>query len=291
MGLLIGKASLKLVDEGNNVLHDFGSYYIADRQYSSLYNTNPVHVIIKDSLFEGNIAANGNGGAIVVKDDIYSYDHVPVNYIGEKDFSISIADKPDDMSLEEFIYDIQWNINNNTPVNLFDSKESLEKVYAGLLFTDKNALEIVNTSFINNKANSEDYWERAHGGAIYSNSNIKISADAGTSLFSGNKAITPTEDGASNVDYEAIYLEGDKYNPEDASSRINLTLEAKNKGLVQFDDKINGKNSYNLLITGDETGVVRLNNDVKAHSEPQRKCLNMLLSKRMNILQYLFILI
>ena len=266
-GLTIGVVNFKLVDEENNVIKDFGSHYAAMgiENIGCLINTNPAHVQIKDSLFNGNLAKNMYGGAISIRSD--SRDDIDINYVGEKDITFSITDKPEDISLEEYIENIQYDIDSSINDHiLFTSEDGLNEYYGGLLNTDNNALELVNTSFVNNKAESDTWYEPAHGGAIYSNSNLKISANSGTSLFSGNKVVTPTEDGSISSVNEAIYLDNNNIYNFDFNEipRINLTLEAKNNGLVQFDDKINGSYSYNLHITGDKTGTVRLNNDVKA---------------------------
>lgn len=118
---------------------------------------------------------------------------------------------------------------------------------------------IINSSFINNYAKAETTHDsaKALGGAIYSNNNINIIADNGTSLFSGNKTITTINKGTdteqTTVDENAIYM---------ATAGKTLTLKSLNNGHIQFDDKIDGVSGYNLSITGDNTGKVILKNNV-----------------------------
>ena len=98
---------------------------------------------------------------------------------------------------------------------------------------------IINSNFIGNYVTGN---ENSAGGAIWSDSDILITADAGTSLFSGNKA---------NDKSNAIYMDG-----------ANLNLSAVNKGTITFDDGIDGTN-YNINVTGDGTGDVKFNNLVE----------------------------
>ncbi len=105
---------------------------------------------------------------------------------------------------------------------------------------------IVNSSFFNNYAKSAE--GEAKGGAIYTNEGLSIAADQGVSVFSGNYV----ED-KNGKRPEAIYVD----NPT-----ASLTLQAKNEGVILFDDQINGQAGYNLKLTGDNTGKVILNNDI-----------------------------
>ena len=105
---------------------------------------------------------------------------------------------------------------------------------------------IVNSSFFNNYAKSAK--GEAKGGAIYTNEGLSIAADNGVSVFSGNYV----ED-KNGKRPEAIYVD----NPA-----ASLILQAKNEGVILFDDQINGQAGYNLKLTGDNTGKVILNNDI-----------------------------
>ena len=129
--------------------------------------------------------------------------------------------------------------------------------------------KVVNTSFYNNTAETTSESGEAKGGAIYSAADITIAADNGESIFSGNKVINNGVE-ESNAIYMAPYEIGEldesggtlmvELNPS------TLTLDAKNNGLVYFDDKIDGAavgdDRYNVELTGDGTGKIVFNNDV-----------------------------
>lgn len=105
---------------------------------------------------------------------------------------------------------------------------------------------IVNSSFVNNYTKTDS--KVSQGGAIYTTKDLNIIADNGSSLFRDNY----TEQ-AGVKDQNAIYV---------ASDAAALTLKSQNKGVIQFDDKIDGVSGYTLNITGDDKSKVILNNDV-----------------------------
>ena len=105
---------------------------------------------------------------------------------------------------------------------------------------------IINSSFTDNYAQSAS--GTAQGGAIWSNRDILITADNGTSLFDGNYV---SNDGGISKKYEAVYMNG-----------ANLNLSAVNKGTITFNDGIDGVN-YNVNVKGDGTGAVKFNNLVE----------------------------
>lgn len=106
---------------------------------------------------------------------------------------------------------------------------------------------IVNSSFQNNYAKNES--GDAFGGAIYTNKDLSIVADNGTTSFSGN--YVEDSNGKRN---EAVFV---------GNANANLTLSASNNGLIRLDDYINGESGYNVAITGDSSGTIELNNDIK----------------------------
>ncbi len=113
----------------------------------------------------------------------------------------------------------------------------------GAIYNYKSTIKnILNSNFIGNYVKGN---ENSAGGAIWSDQDILVTADAGTSLFSGNKA---------NDKSNAIYMSG--------TNRITLNLSAVNNGTITFDDGIDGKN-YNINVTGDGSGVVKFNNLVE----------------------------
>lgn len=153
---------------------------------------------------------------------------------------------------------------------------------------------IVNSSFVNNYVKADGINAQAKGGAIYSNTEeLNIISDNHTSVYSGNKTITNGVE-----EQNAIYVDGsDNYSSEwdddlgksvYTVEEISLNLKTQNNGKFIFDDTITGdisqgtkyyrdyvdgedvtvwlddkKVGYNLNITGDDTGAVVFNNDVK----------------------------
>ena len=129
-------------------------------------------------------------------------------------------------------------------------------------------MTIINSTFTNNHADNDS--GETYGGAIYSQGDLNIIANNGkTSLFSGN-----TANGESNAIYMKKTTDDSSEDsgthpyvgPEEAhlaggyvGSDSNLNLGATDKGVVQFDDAIDG-DGYNINISGDGTGVVKFNN-------------------------------
>ena len=149
--------------------------------------------------------------------------------------------------------------------------------------------EIKNSSFIGNYAESKT--GNAAGGAIFSTNNINIVADNGQSIFSGNKTISNGKEEQNAIGMYGVGMQdpssgkfvfmdpisGDEVDKNTA----NLKLEAKNNGIIVFDDTIRGgavdyealdnqrleviethETAFDLKVTGDSTGKVILNNDV-----------------------------
>ena len=105
---------------------------------------------------------------------------------------------------------------------------------------------LVNSSFFGNYAKATE--GEAHGGAIYTATDLTITADNGNSVFSGNYV----ED-VNGKRPEAVYVD---------SPAATFAHQAKNEGTILFDDQINGTSGYKLKLDGDTTGRVILNNDV-----------------------------
>ena len=202
---------------------------------------------------------------------------------------------------EENIFDINDVIANNAPIDnsLFIGNKGGD---AGAIYNNGtigievdslyiNTSGIRNSSFYNNVAISEDGHAKA--GAIYSRGSLNITADNGESIFSGNKAINNgvEEDiaiymGADAVQGKVISSGGGIQTYEWTKIASTLNLDAKNNGLIYFDDKIDGEKGgstfessyngwdripeeqegdtdrYNVELTGDGTGKIVLNNDV-----------------------------
>ncbi len=121
---------------------------------------------------------------------------------------------------------------------------------------------IINSNFIGNYAKTTN--TTAQGGAIYTNTDLNIIADNGVSIFSGNYTVDKDGKRTNN----AVYMDKDGG---------TLKLEAKNNGLIIFNDQIDGKNNngsnsvkntattnsgYKVKLTGDNTGNIIINNDI-----------------------------
>ena len=301
----ITKCKEILVDEDGNKIADMPEYYYMDNYgRDSIIMTDPMHNIIQNSYFENNKAIsdyNALGGAISVSSTgsatvgteviIDKYEHVSEQTI---DYYLEWLPMPDpDMTQEEYIQYIKDELQSDieSDPNMFATEEELFTALGidpngSASGTSHDSLEIVNTSFVNNSAeyvNEDDpYGGGAYGGAIFSQTNLKITADNGTSLFDGNKVINNGVE-----ESNAIYMNNN--NPD--KTPLRLTLEAKNNGVIQINDKISGStythinNSvgevkpyldpgpqplaetvYKINITGDETGKVILNNVIEAYN-------------------------
>ena len=149
--------------------------------------------------------------------------------------------------------------------------------------------EIKNSSFIGNYAKSKT--GTAAGGAIFSYSGINIVADNGQSVFSGNKIISNGKEEQNAIGMYSLAMQDastgelvfadPKTGATSDKNTANLKLEAKNNGVILFDDTIRGggmdyeafqdgrlelietpETAFDLKITGDSTGKVVLNNDI-----------------------------
>ena len=104
---------------------------------------------------------------------------------------------------------------------------------------NNNQANIRNSSFVDNHAANA-------GGAIWSNADVQVTADNGTSTFSGNYV-------GSADNRQAIYM-------NNASS--SLTLNAVNNGVINMNDYVSGENGYATTLSGDNTGVINLYNNI-----------------------------
>ena len=179
-------------------------------------------------------------------------------------------------------------INDNGIINEDDVK-----------FVQDSAITFLNSSFINNRAESQN--GTALGGAIFSQSKLSVVADNGISVFSGNKTISQGKEEQNAIAlygkygiYDApkpasLILTNEMLKSEEetpgfldsnyekvAENTAELELKAVNNGVILFDDTIRGgainintgeimetpETAYKLKITGDKTGKVVFNNSV-----------------------------
>ncbi|MCM1264579.1 MAG: hypothetical protein NC200_00115 [Candidatus Gastranaerophilales bacterium] len=123
-----------------------------------------------------------------------------------------------------------------------------ETARGGAIYNEGSSIDALkNIVFKDNYVKSET--GTAQGGAIYTDSNLKVLADNGVSAFTGNYS-----QNGENIDNNAIYV---------GSSNATVTLEIKNKGVIVFDDNIKGQKGYSVNVTGDNSGAVLLNNTVE----------------------------
>ena len=118
---------------------------------------------------------------------------------------------------------ISSNFDGNYILSTYDSPE----LKGGAVY-NMTSLTFLNSSFYNNTITSSSSKDSIQGKAvqgagIYSSGLLTIKADAGSSIFSNNKIIW-----SDGEDSSAIAM----------SPYASLYLDAKNGGLIQFDDKI-----------------------------------------------------
>lgn len=126
------------------------------------------------------------------------------------------------------------------------STDSTKGAYGGAIVNTATIKAINNSIFKNNYASSIN-GSSAHGGAIYTRQDLVINANNnGLSEFTGNYVST---DGGATKNYEAINV---------AAAGKTLTLNATTNGTILLNDYINGVSGYNVLLTGDSTGTIKL---------------------------------
>lgn len=126
------------------------------------------------------------------------------------------------------------------------STDSTKGAYGGAIGNIGIIKAINNSVFKNNYAIS-DGGSNASGGAIYTMQDLTINANNnGLTEFTGNYIST---DGGATKNYEAINV---------GASDKTLTLNATTNGTILLNDYINGVNGYNVLLTGDSTGTIKL---------------------------------
>ena len=138
---------------------------------------------------------------------------------------------------------------NSTFENNYAKTKSIDSTngaYGGAISNTATINAINNSIFKNNYAIS-DGGSNAAGGAIYTRQDLTINAsNEGLTEFTSNYVST---DGGVTKNYEAINV---------ATSGKTLTLNATTKGTILLNDYINGVNGYNVLLTGDDTGTIKL---------------------------------
>lgn len=126
------------------------------------------------------------------------------------------------------------------------STDSTKGAYGGAIGNIAIIKAINNSVFKNNYAMSVG-GSTAAGGAIYTMQDLTINANnSGSTEFTGNYVST---DGGATKNYEAISV---------GAAGKTLTLNATTNGTILLNDYINGVSGYNVLLTGDSTGTIKL---------------------------------
>ena len=184
----------------------------------------------------GNIKAYFEGNYVLSKNDS-AYGGAIANFYvkSQNDYKNAIIDS------------INGTFENNYTQT--KSTDSSNGAYGGAISNTATINAINNSTFKNNYAISNN-GSNALGGAIYTTQDLTINANnSGLTEFTGNYVST---DGGATKNYEAINV--------DASGKT-LTLNATTGGTILLNDYINGVNGYNVLLTGDDKGTIKLYNN------------------------------
>ena len=184
----------------------------------------------------GNIKADFNGN-YVVSNKNNAYGGAISNFYvkSQNDYKNAIIDS------------INGTFENNYAKT--ESTDVSKGAFGGAISNTATIKAINNSVFKGNYAISVG-GSNALGGAIYTTQDLVINAnDNGLTEFTGNYVST---DGGVTKNYEAINV--------DASGKT-LTLNATTGGTILLNDYINGVNGYNVLLTGNDKGTIKLYNN------------------------------
>lgn len=189
----------------------------------------------------GNIKADFNGN-YVISDKNNAYGGAISNYVDQaKNSKNAIIDS------------ITGKFENNYAQSGVKSNPtgSSKGAYGGAISNTATITAINNSIFKNNFAITVDNAENtARGGAIYTTQDLNINANnKGLTEFTGNYV---SIDGGKTQNYEAINV---------GAAGKTLTLNATTNGKILMNDYINGVSGYNVCLTGDSTGVIKLHNN------------------------------
>lgn len=190
----------------------------------------------------GNIKADFNGNYVISANN-NAYGGAISNYVDQtKNAQHAIIDS------------ITGKFENNYAKSGYvksNSTDSSKGAYGGAISNTATIKAINNSIFKNNSAITVDNAENtARGGAIYTTQDLNINANnKELTEFTGNYV---SIDGGKTQNYEAINV---------GAAGKTLTLNATTEGSILMNDYINGTNGYNVLLTGDLTGVIKLHNN------------------------------
>lgn len=190
----------------------------------------------------GNIKADFNGN-YVISDKNNAYGGAISNYVDQ-------AKNSKNAIIDSITGKFEDNYAKSGYVKS-NSTDSSKGAYGGAISNTATIKAINNSIFKNNSAITVDNAENtARGGAIYTTQDLNINANnKEVTEFTGNYV---SIDGGKTQNYEAINV---------GAAGKTLTLNATTNGKILMNDYINGTNGYNVLLTGDSTGVIKLHNN------------------------------
>lgn len=190
----------------------------------------------------GNIKADFNGN-YVISDNNNAYGGAISNYVDQ-------AKNSQNAIIDSITGKFEDNYAKSGYVKS-NPTDSSKGAYGGAISNTATIKAINNSIFKNNSAITVDNAENtARGGAIYTTQDLNINANnKGLTEFTGNYV---SIDGGKTQNYEAINV---------GAAGKTLTLNATTEGSILMNDYINGTNGYNVLLTGDSTGVIKLHNN------------------------------
>lgn len=199
-------------------------------------NNNLVAIECNDNARIGNIKAYFEGNYVLSNNDSAYGGAISNFYVkSNEDYKNAIIDS------------INSTFENNSAKT--ESTNPLKGAYGGAIVNTATIKAINNSIFKNNYASSIN-GSSAHGGAIYTRQDLVINANNnGLSEFTGNYVST---DGGATKNYEAISV---------GAAGKTLTLNATTNGTILLNDYINGVSGYNVLLTGDDKGTIKLYNN------------------------------
>lgn len=234
---------------GNTVINDSTIVSFTNR---SVYRTpiasfNNVMFINSDTIKKGNIIENS--GIINGEINGLFFNHKPSSEASYTDVSSAVIYNRG--TIEKI---------KGTFVNNDIDKASGGRAKYGSAINNEHIIKNVVADFIENKNTAvfnvgtinfeNSSFLKNEGGAIYTQQDLSILANAKQSKFSGNY-ITKS---ANEKESQAIFVK---------STSANLNLKAVNNGAIIFDDKISGTEGYKLNVSGDSLSNVYLNNDIE----------------------------
>lgn len=234
---------------GNTVINDSTIVSFTNR---SVYRTpiasfNNVMFINSDTIKKGNIIENSG----IINGEINGLfsNHKPNSEASYTDVSSAVIYNRG--TIEKI---------KGTFVNNDIDKASGGRAKYGSAINNEHIIKNVVADFIENKNTAvfnvgtinfeNSSFLKNEGGAIYTQQDLSILANAKQSKFSGNY-ITKS---ANEKESQAIFVK---------STSANLNLKAVNNGAIIFDDKISGTEGYKLNVSGDSLSNVYLNNDIE----------------------------